>query len=141
VVSLIFVTKITDIGALILGSIFGKHKLAPRISPGKTIEGAVGGISVSMITVCLIYWLGGIRLDPHSAVSGAWDLPRLLTAAALVAAAGIAGDLMESSWKRLHQTKNSGDCLPGLGGAYDLTDSLIMSAPVGYLLMRYFVFA
>jgi phosphatidate cytidylyltransferase len=141
VLALILITKITDMGALVLGSIFGKHKLAPVLSPGKTIEGAVGGVVVSMLLAWLLHDIGRITLQPQSSLSDAWDVPKIMFAAGIISVFGILGDLVESAWKRLNHQKNSGNCLPGLGGIYDLTDSLVLSAPVACLLIRHFVFA
>ena len=140
VITIIFVTKATDIGALLVGSWIGKHKLAPKTSPAKTIEGAIGGVVVSMLCALLIYLLGNIRL--HSLGNPSpdwWNLTRILLASGTISIASILGDLYESSWKRHLSIKNSGSILPGLGGMYDLTDSLILASPVAYFLIQYFL--
>ena len=140
VIVIILVTKATDIGALLVGSWLGKHKLAPKISPGKTIEGAVGGVVVSILTALVVYTLGHIKIhaigDPTPTW---WNFTRIILATGTISIAGILGDLYESSWKRHIQIKNSGSILPGLGGMYDLTDSLILAAPVAYFLLKYLV--
>lgn len=124
---LIIVVKFTDIGAFFIGSIFGKHKMSPRLSPNKSWEGFFGGIAAAV----LISWmfchinggsLGLVRLSP-------WD-PFVL--GVLLALAGIAGDLFESLLKRAAGVKDSGAAIPGMGGVLDLMDSLIFGAPVLY---------
>lgn len=140
VISIIFVTKATDIGALIVGSLFGKHKLAPKTSPAKTIEGAIGGVVVSMLCALVIYWIGNIRIHSLGGPSPDWwNLTRIMLASGTISIASILGDLYESSWKRHLEIKNSGSILPGLGGMYDLTDSLILASPVAYFLIKYFL--
>lgn len=138
-IALVLLTKITDIGALIVGSLIGKHKLAPETSPGKTIEGAIGGIVVSGAVGLLIYYFAGLQLDVSIATSAFKEFILLGFSIFLFSVSGILGDLFESSWKRYHQTKNSGSCLPGLGGIYDLTDSIIMSAPIVYFVVKHFL--
>lgn len=141
VITIIFVTKATDIGALLVGSIFGKHKLAPKTSPGKTIEGAIGGVIVSILVALSLYWIGNIQLTSASSMPIGFSIPKIILCVGIISLSGILGDLFESSWKRFYKMKDSGECLPGLGGVYDLTDSIIMSAPVSYFLLKYFLFS
>ena len=134
--------KFTDVGALLLGKRFGKNKLAPHISPGKTWEGVLGGVLVSaLISIILVIVNNGL------AASSMWhvDLPENFTwwAAGLmaipVAVVSVASDLIESSFKRSANMKDSGHIIPGIGGVFDLTDSVILCAPVGFLLLKYLV--
>ena len=105
-------TWATDIGAYLAGRTFGRRKLAPTISPKKTVEGLIGGVVAAAL------------------FAGAWviavDLPRiLLVLAPLFALAAQGGDLFESWMKRRAGVKDSGDLLPGHGGFFDRLDGLI----------------
>ena len=133
---LLAVAKFSDIGALLVGKMIGRTKMAPSISPGKTIEGLVGGIAASAGIGALLPWIlqnyrpelvsfEGVNFDPGSAAILA--LP--------VAAAAVIGDLIASVLKRLANIKDSGGAIPGIGGMLDLTDSLILAAPTGYFLL------
>ncbi|WOO43044.1 phosphatidate cytidylyltransferase [Rubellicoccus peritrichatus] len=129
---IIAVAKFSDVGALLIGSKFGRIKLAPKISPGKTVEGAAGGILTSVLVGLLLILL----------FSGKYPVGFGMVKAGFVAACigtvAIVSDLIESTIKRQAGVKDSGNLIPGIGGAFDLTDSLILSAPVGYLLIKYF---
>lgn len=126
--------KFSDVGALLSGMAFGRHKLASNLSPKKTWEGVIGGIALSSLVGFLLPW---IFSESFPAAFQPW-LAALL--AIPVAAMAVASDLIESVIKRVAGVKDSGQVIPGIGGAFDLTDSMILSAPVGYLLMKYFVF-
>lgn len=137
----IAVTKSTDAGAYFSGKAFGKHKLIPRLSPGKTREGAVGGILTATIVafVCL-QWLfpainsGGIGPTATPSISALghpfWGAILL---GPLLALSGMIGDLAESLVKRDADAKDSGNWLPGLGGVWDVTDSLIAAIMPAFL--------
>ncbi len=122
---LVFTIWAGDIGAFYIGSRFGQQLLAPRISPRKTVEGALGGMAVSMLV----------------ATAGSfWIWPRLPSALAagvglLLAAVGILGDLCESAVKRGAAVKDSGTLIPGHGGVLDRLDSLMFACPVLYALV------
>ncbi len=124
---LIAVSKFCDVGALLSGMAFGKHKMAPVISPKKTWEGAVGGVLTSAALGAAIAWFCRDYLP-------ATFTPLLAAAvAAPIAVLGIVSDLVESVIKRRANTKDSGATIPGIGGVFDLSDSLILTAPAGYL--------
>jgi phosphatidate cytidylyltransferase len=127
---LVATTKFCDAGALLSGMAFGKHKMSPVISPKKTWEGAIGGVIVSMAVGWLVARLGRDVFPPHitPGVAALMALP--------IAILGIVADLVESVIKRRANIKDSGAAIPGLGGFFDMSDSLILAAPVGYLLFR-----
>ncbi len=125
---LVAVAKFCDVGALLTGMAFGTHKMAPQISPKKTWEGAIGGVLVSMGVGALVAWLGRNHLPPHmSPLVAAFK-------AAPIALVAILSDLIESIIKRHAALKDSGGAIPGIGGIFDLSDSLILTAPLGYFL-------
>ncbi len=127
---LVMVTKFTDMGAFLVGTAIGKHKLIPHISPGKTREGLLGAFGVSMLAACGLY----AAFPTQLALLGGW--PHVIILALLVAAAAIVGDLAESLLKRSLAIKDSGHSLPGIGGVLDLIDSLIFTAPLVYFYLR-----
>lgn len=136
---LVAVVKATDIGAYVVGSAFGRHKLFPRISPAKTWEGVGGGI-VFGLGMSLAFWMLE-RARPVWGAGGASGL-RMRDAAILgliLAASGIVGDLVESQIKRAVGAKDSGRMVPGIGGVLDTIDSLLVGAPVLYFYWRWFV--
>ncbi|MFA5258135.1 MAG: phosphatidate cytidylyltransferase [Opitutales bacterium] len=126
---LVMATKFTDMGALLSGLAFGKHKMAPVLSPKKTWEGAAGGVLVSMVCSALLAFAFPEALPAKfsPAVAALVALP--------VAVASIFADLLESAFKRESGVKDSGRILPGIGGVFDLTDSFMLSAPLAYYLM------
>lgn len=126
---LIAVSKFCDVGALLSGMAFGKYKMAPVISPKKTWEGAIGGLITSaLLGAGIVYFCRSYGCFP------ATFTPLLAAAVAVpIAAFGIVSDLVESVIKRRANTKDSGQTIPGIGGVFDLSDSLILTAPVGYL--------
>jgi phosphatidate cytidylyltransferase len=134
---LVAVAKFCDVGALLTGLAFGRHKMAPNISPKKTWEGAFGGLLVSAGIGALLARLG------HSAQFGGPYFPddftplRAALMALPIAAAAITSDLVESIIKRRAEVKDTGQFIPGIGGAFDLTDSLILAAPIGYFLFYF----
>ena len=124
-VSLIAVVKMNDIGAYTVGRIFGRHKLAPKLSPGKTWEGVAGGVLFASGTAYFIFaWL-----VPVAEGSPSWGW---LAYGILLAAVGTVGDLAESLLKREAGRKDSSTWMPGFGGVMDLLDSLLAAAPVAY---------
>ena len=123
----IAVSKFCDVGALLIGTAIGKHRMAPVISPKKSWEGAIGGVLTSAA-------LGaGIAAGAHAYLPiGFTPLVAALIALPL-AALGIVADLIESIIKRRATIKDSGDTIPGIGGMFDVTDSLILTAPAAFL--------
>ncbi len=129
VIVCVFVTKVSDVGALLTGSRWGKHKLIPRLSPGKTWEGALGGLLFS------IFLLQFMTLTaPEMALAGL-GRPKLVLLSFLLAAGGLAGDLAESAFKRNSHRKDAGAGGPGFGGLLDLTDSMMVATPVMYFFL------
>jgi len=125
---------VADIGAYFVGKAFGKHRLAAQISPGKSIEGALGGLLIcyAYALLCVFY------LPLESTLFGAWAmrfgwLPMLLMVTVLTAFS-IFGDLFESQLKRLAGVKDSSYLLPGHGGVLDRVDALIPVMPIAALL-------
>jgi phosphatidate cytidylyltransferase len=118
-----------DIAAYFIGTKFGKHKLAPSISPGKSWEGFVGGIAGSLAGGALF---AGLLFD--------LSLPAGLGIGAIVALLAPVGDLAESLAKRELGIKDSGRILPGHGGFLDRLDAIIFCCPVVYLFLRFIVF-
>ena len=131
VVSLLFVAKSSDIGAYFCGKSWGRHKLAPRLSPNKTIEGAIGGIAAA----CFASWVFFQHLAPKIVGAGALPAPLwgALLYGAVIALAGMLGDLSESLLKRDMQCKDSSSWLPGLGGILDILDSVLAAAPAAFV--------
>jgi len=122
---------ISDTGAYLAGRAFGRHKLAPSISPGKTWEGVAGGA-----IGCAIYAIIWAFLDAdlRTRVQGAVWVP-FLAGTLLLCALGVVGDLFESGLKRHAGVKDSGKLLPGHGGVLDRIDSATATLPVAFLLM------
>jgi phosphatidate cytidylyltransferase len=132
----VVVAKFSDIGALLVGKTIGRHKMAPSISPGKTIEGLIGGLGASAGIGALIPWLI-INYSPTLIEFGTFDFTPAQGAiwGLLIAITSVIGDLIASVLKRLAGMKDSGGSIPGIGGLLDLTDSLILAAPTGYFIL------
>ncbi len=126
VIVCIFVAKVSDVGALLTGSRWGKHKLIPRLSPGKTWEGFIGGLLFSVLLLQFMAWV-----EPRMALA-ALGRGHLLLLSVLLALGGLAGDLIESAFKRNSHRKDAGTGVPGFGGMLDLIDSLMVATPVMY---------
>lgn len=118
----------TDVGCYYVGSKWGKHKLAPTVSPNKTIEGSIGGVIGSVIMAEIF----GIYLG----IGWFWSL----LAGLLCTVFAQIGDLCESLLKRDAGVKDSGDTLPGHGGFLDRTDSFAFTIPIVYYFFKYFIF-
>jgi phosphatidate cytidylyltransferase len=118
----------TDVGCYYVGSRWGKHKLAPTVSPNKTIEGSLGGV-VAAVIMSEIFGL-------YLGIGWLWSL----IAGLLCTTFAQIGDLCESLLKRDAGVKDSGDSLPGHGGFLDRTDSFAFTIPVVYYFFKYFIF-
>ncbi|WPJ98041.1 phosphatidate cytidylyltransferase [Coraliomargarita algicola] len=127
------VAKCADVGGLLVGMKLGKTPLSV-ISPKKTYEGAAGGIAFSMLIGII---LTGV-FHTLAPANFSWWLCALI--AIPIGIASIASDLVESAFKRQADVKDSGKIIPGIGGIFDLTDSLILTAPLGYLFFKYMLF-
>jgi phosphatidate cytidylyltransferase len=112
---------ISDSGAYFAGRFFGRHPLFPTLSPKKTIEGGAGGL---LLTVLVVAPLSFHLLD--------FNLTKALLIGAVVSVSSQAGDLFESSLKRILEVKDLGTFLPGHGGVLDRVDSLLFTAPAVY---------
>jgi phosphatidate cytidylyltransferase len=124
------VTKFTDMGAYAVGSLIGKHKMIPHISPGKTWQGfggALFGAVVAGLGLALLFPAAMAPVTPG----------RAFALALVLGLVGVFGDLVESVVKRCLGAKDSGHALPGIGGVLDLIDSLCFTAPVFYLLLQW----
>lgn len=131
VISLLALVWVADIAAYFAGRAFGKRKLAPRVSPGKTIEGAVAGIVAVVLWVWVSsFWDGSFGQALIERLGIALALP----AAALLGVISIVGDLFESLLKRRAGRKDSSGLLPGHGGVYDRIDAILPVAPFALLL-------
>ncbi len=119
---LVLITWAGDTGAYYAGTILGRHRLAPRISPNKTVEGLIGGLILSVIMA----HVARAWFVPAFSLVDCWILGILLTVA------GVIGDLTESLLKRSAGVKDSGGLIPGHGGMLDRLDSLLFTAPTFY---------
>ena len=126
----ILVTKFSDMGAYSVGSLIGRHKMIPRISPGKTWEGFAGAILVSTAaSLVFVHFFGGRMAGMnflHATILGI-----------VLSVTAVIGDLIESLFKREAGVKDSGSLFPGIGGILDLLDSLLFNAPIMYLYLRH----
>jgi len=126
---LLVVTKFSDMGAYVVGSLFGRHPFAPHISPKKTWEGLAGALTVSLMGSWWVYGLMPERL-------GALRFADVTVLGLLLGAAAVVGDLAESIIKRSAHAKDSSRVLPGIGGTLDLIDSILFTAPIFYFYLR-----
>lgn len=121
---------LSDTLAMFVGKAVGKTKLAPSVSPNKTVAGFIGGMSGGIIVALILSF---------------WRLPEinlilLFSAGLLVSIVGQLGDLVESCWKRAIDVKDSSAIIPGHGGVLDRFDSLLFAAPALFLFLRYFIY-
>ena len=122
--------KMGDIGAYFGGRTFGKHKMSPRISPGKTWEGFAFSFVGAIGGAYLFTW-GLTATCAHAPFDGWWQP---LVWALVLGPLGVAGDLAESAMKRDAAVKDSSNVVPGFGGFLDILDAVILAAPIAYLL-------
>src|SRR5713226_6001043 len=128
----VLITKFSDTGAYSVGSLIGKHKMIPRISPGKTWEGFAGAILFSVLaSLIFVHFLGhnmrGMNMK-HAIILGL-----------ILGLCAVVGDLIESLFKREAGIRDSGNFFPGIGGILDLLDSLLFNAPIMYLYLRHVI--
>jgi phosphatidate cytidylyltransferase len=134
VVSLLIVVWVADIAAYFAGRAFGRHKLAPSISPGKTLEGAFAGV-VGVVAWLLISANWPQTFAASLQAQSSWSV--LVLMGGLLAVFSIAGDLYESLLKRRAGVKDSSQLLPGHGGVYDRIDAVVAVVPLGFLLIEW----
>ena len=125
----IAITKFSDMGAYLTGSVIGKHPLVPHISPKKTWEGFFGALAFSLLAS-----VGFFALMPTQLSVLTWT--HAIVLGLLLGFAAVIGDLAESIIKRSTGVKDSGNMLPGIGGALDLVDSLLFTAPLLFFYLR-----
>ena len=129
IIGIFILIWVSDSFAYITGRLLGRHKLFPRVSPKKTIEGALGGLAFALATAYLLAKYEPIVSPTH------W-----VVLAAIIVVAGSLGDLVESKLKRAAGVKDSGAILPGHGGMLDRLDSLVFAAPFAYLTLNIFAY-
>ncbi len=130
----LLVTWASDIGAYAVGRTLGRQKLIPAVSPGKTVEGAIGGLAAS----ALVAWMyTATVLAPVAHLGFKWSVPGTIGFGVLVSAAAQLGDLAESMLKREAGVKDSSHIIPGHGGILDRVDSLFFVLPVSWLLFGF----
>jgi len=127
VLFVVAVTKFTDVGAFLCGSLFGRTPFFPNISPKKTWEGVLGALILAILIGIGIFHFFGDNL-PH------YSTGLVCILSLLFGIVGLSGDLAESLLKRSLETKDSGQALPGIGGGLDLIDSLLFTLPLFYFL-------
>lgn len=133
VIWIVLVTKLTDIGGFFIGCSIGKHPLASQVSPKKTWEGVGGGILFALIGDILYF----VFFSQH--LPFRFSFAKSLIFTVIMAWGAVISDLLESLLKRQIQTKDSGQIIPGIGGVLDLIDSLLLNAPLAYILFKHFV--
>jgi len=130
----LIVTKSSDAGAYFTGSFFGKHKMAPKLSPGKTWEGIAGGLLVAVAAAFLFAQFA--LKKPYLFHSYQFTPTQIAISAVVLAVIGVFGDLAESLLKRSAGVKDSGQLAPGIGGALDMVDSPLFTFPVMFFFLE-----
>jgi phosphatidate cytidylyltransferase len=120
-------TALNDIAQFISGTLFGRHRIAPGISPNKTWQGLAGGVAVTLLL--------SLTLGHHLGLA---DAPHLALYAVLLSLGGFAGDMLFSAAKRSYGVKDFSQLIPGHGGILDRVDSLVVTAPLLYFLITHF---
>ncbi len=128
----IVIVKVSDMGAYFAGRRFGRHKLCPQLSPGKTREGLAGGIAAAIVMAVVF----AMAFPPPAAWAVLWRPLPLAACAIVLTLVGVMGDLAESFLKRASGVKDSSGILPGMGGLLDVLDSLLFAAPVFFIFVR-----
>ena len=122
----ILLAVVSDSGAYFVGRFMGRTKLAPNVSPNKTIEGAIGGLIATVVAGWLLFKM----------IGGTWDMSRILLFAAMISILAQLGDLAGSALKRAAGVKDSGWIFPGHGGLLDRTCSLVFALFFAYYWLR-----
>ncbi|MGE0760622.1 MAG: phosphatidate cytidylyltransferase [Pirellulaceae bacterium] len=128
--SVVWIIKWSDTGAYFVGKAWGRRKLSPQLSPGKTVEGAAGGLVSAALASWVFFYFLVPWLTGDKAFAPSW--PGVAAYGVSLAAMGLLGDLAESLLKRAARQKDSSSWLPGLGGLLDVMDSLLLAMPVAY---------
>ncbi|MAS95487.1 MAG: hypothetical protein CMO55_19990 [Verrucomicrobiales bacterium] len=131
IIYLLTVTKLTDMGAYLVGSMIGRDKMIPHVSPGKTWQGFGGAIFFAIAGSFTLYFVMGDKIPLITPVHAA-------VLAVLLSLVAVLGDLAESILKRSLEAKDSGHVMPGIGGFLDLIDSVIFTAPLFYIYLLIF---
>jgi phosphatidate cytidylyltransferase len=139
--SIVWVVKMSDAGAYFCGRLLGRHKLAPRLSPKKTVEGALGGFVVAVLSSVAFFWTVNYLFPEGTSEKGPvregsiheTSFLAMASYGLAIAVAGMLGDLAESLVKRHAGMKDSASWIPGLGGTLDVFDSIQFAAPIGYI--------
>ncbi|MBI4432497.1 MAG: phosphatidate cytidylyltransferase [Candidatus Omnitrophica bacterium] len=126
---LLAVTKSSDIGAYLVGTLAGRHSLIPHVSPKKSIEGTIGGLAASLCA--------SLAFGPYLPLH--FTTTHLAVLGLLISVVGQIGDLSESLMKRSCQAKDSGSLLPGMGGVLDAVDSVLFTAPIFYFHLQLYL--
>lgn len=132
--SALILVNVADIGAYFAGRTFGKHKLAPSISPGKTWEGAIGGLLAVILLAIAVVFIPGLEGSITVRIYAAYGWGAMCLAIVLLVGMSVLGDLLESRLKRRRGFKDSSNLLPGHGGILDRIDSLIPVLPMAVLM-------
>ena len=133
-VSIFAIVWAADIAAYFAGRAFGKRKLAPSISPGKTWAGAIGGAAATVLLAIVTIAVPSLSDSYFAVLDRRWSLPVVLVVALLLVTLSVVGDLFESQLKRQRGVKDSGRLLPGHGGVFDRVDALLPIVPLALLL-------
>lgn len=134
VTTLFFIIGCSDTGAYFIGKAIGRHKLAPKISPKKTIEGSLAALASGALAGAFLYWLKG---QMNWSTYPTWPLAAYMVTGISLSVVGQLGDLFESMLKRNAGVKDSGAVFPGHGGVLDRCDAFLFGAPALYYLVLF----
>ncbi|HTJ92504.1 MAG TPA: phosphatidate cytidylyltransferase [Pararobbsia sp.] len=135
VLSLLLIVWVADVGAYFAGKAFGRHKLAPSVSPGKTWEGALGGLALALILAVVLHGVRAAQPNYFTVDAALYGTARMLVWVACLVAFSVLGDLFESLLKRQAGVKDSSNLLPGHGGVLDRIDAMLPVLPLAMLLL------